>query len=185
MEVRQLGFGVREIVPQRHGDARGFFAETWQRQHFAEAGMDEDWVQENQSLSVERHVLRGLHLQVAPMQQAKLVRVLRGSVFDVAVDLRPRSESFGKWTSCLLSAEAFNQLFIPAGFAHGFLTLEPCVEVSYKVSALFAPDCERRIAWNDLQLAVNWPLAPGEQPVLSEKDAAAATLDVLAASGEL
>lgn len=185
MEVRHLGLGIREIVPRRHGDARGFFAETWQRQRFAEAGMDEDWVQENHSLSAERHVLRGLHLQVAPMQQAKLVRVLKGSVFDVAVDVRPQSESFGKWVSCVLSAEAFNQLLVPAGFAHGLLTLEPGVEVSYKVTAPFAPDCERRIAWNDPQLAIRWPLAAGEQPVLSEKDAAAATFAALAASGEL
>lgn len=185
MEVRHLGFGVREVVPRCHGDSRGFFAETWQRKRFAEAGMDVDWVQENQSLSAERHVLRGLHLQIAPMQQTKLLRVLRGSVFDVAVDIRPQSESFGKWVSCVLSAEAFNQLFIPAGFAHGFLTLEPGVEVSYKVSAPFAPDCERRIAWNDPQLAIEWPLAPGERPVLSEMDAAAATLATLADSGEL
>lgn len=185
MEVRDLGFGVREIVPRRHGDARGYLAETWHRRRFAEAGLDADWVQENQSFSAHRHVLRGLHLQIRPMEQAKLVRVLRGSVFDVAVDVRRGSESFGKWVSCNLSAEAFNQLFIPAGFAHGFLTLEPGVEVSYKVSAAYAPACERAIAWDDPDIAIAWPLGGNERPILSDKDGAAASLASIAASGEI
>lgn len=185
MEVRDLGFGVKEITPCRFGDARGFFAETWQRQRFAEVGIDVDWVQENQSLSAAAHVLRGLHLQVAPMSQAKLVRVLKGRIYDVAVDVRPGSSSFGRWVSCELSAEAFNQLYIPAGFAHGFLTLEPGVEVFYKVSAPYAPNCERGIIWNDRDIAVDWPLPPGQQPMLSEKDAAAMSLAAFAATGEI
>ena len=185
MEMRDLGLGVREITPRRFGDARGFFAETWQRQRFADLGIDVDWVQENQSFSAERHVLRGLHLQVIPQPQAKLVRVLKGSIYDVAVDVRPSSSTFGRWVSCVLSADAFNQLYIPTGFAHGFLTLEPGVEVFYKVSAPYAPSCERGIIWNDKDIAIEWPLLPEEQPVLSEKDRAAMALASFSASGEI
>jgi dTDP-4-dehydrorhamnose 3,5-epimerase len=106
--------------------------------------------------------------------------VLRGSIFDVAVDVRPGSATFGKWVSCVLSAEAFNQLYIPEGFAHGFLTLEPHVEVFYKVSAPYAPACERAVAWNDPDLAIAWPLQPHAQPLLSAKDAAAPLLSQIA-----
>jgi dTDP-4-dehydrorhamnose 3,5-epimerase len=111
--------------------------------------------------------------------QAKLVRVLRGSLFDVAVDIRPKSPSFGRWVSCVLSADAFNQLYVPEGFAHGFLTLEPDTEVLYKVSAPYAPECERSIAWNDPALAIAWPLREGQQPLLSAKDAVAARLEAM------
>ena len=176
MQVRHVGMGVLEITPPRFGDQRGFFAETWRRDRFRAVGIAEEWVQDNQSLSAEQHVLRGLHFQKAPHAQAKLVRALRGSIFDVAVDIRPHSATFGRWVSCTLSAEAFNQLYIPAGFAHGFLTLAPNVEVLYKVSAPYAPDCERSIAWNDRELAIDWPLPEGEQPLLSAKDAAAPPL---------
>lgn len=185
MEVRDLGLGVREISPRRIGDARGFFAETWQRQRFADVGIDVDWVQENQSFSAERHVLRGLHLQVGPSPQAKLVRVLKGKIYDVAVDVRPGSPNFGRWVSCMLSADALNQLYIPTGFAHGFLTLEPGVEVFYKVSSPYTPRCERGIIWNDKDIAIEWPLRPGEQPVLSEKDRTAVSLATFAASGDI
>ena len=185
MQVRDLGLGVKEVTPRRFGDARGFFSETWHRERFATAGIDIDWVQDNQSFSAERHVLRGLHLQVGPHPQAKLIRVLKGRIYDVAVDVRPGSASFGKWVSCELSADAFNQLYIPTGFAHGFLTLEPGVEVLYKVSAPYAPSCERGIIWNDGDIAVDWPLPPGEQPVISEKDAAAMSLAAFAAAGEI
>lgn len=185
MEVRDLGLGVREITPRRIGDARGFFAETWQRQRFADVGINVDWVQDNQSFSAERHVLRGLHLQVSPSPQAKLVRVLRGKIYDVAVDVRPTSPTFGRWVSCVLSADAFNQLYIPTGFAHGFLTLEPGVEVFYKVSAPYAPSCERVIIWNDQDISIEWPLLAGEHPLLSEKDRAAMSLASFAASGEI
>ena len=185
MEVRELGLGVKEITPRRFGDARGFFAETWQRQRFADIGIAVDWVQENQSFSAETHVLRGLHLQVSPMAQAKLVRVLKGSIFDVAVDVRPGSPTLGKWVSCTLSADAFNQLYVPVGFAHGFLTLEPGVEVFYKVSAPYAPACERGIMWNDKDIAIDWPLPAGVQPILSDKDRVAMSLARFAASGEI
>ena len=180
MEVRDIGLGVLEVVPKKYADARGFFAETWQRDRFAAAGIDQDWLQDNHSLSAEPFVLRGLHLQTAPQAQAKLIRVLRGSIFDVAVDVRPGSATFGKWVSCVMSAEAFNQLYIPEGFAHGFLTLEPNVEIFYKVSAPYAPACERAIPWNDPDLAIAWPLQPGTQPLLSAKDAAAPLLSQIA-----
>jgi dTDP-4-dehydrorhamnose 3,5-epimerase len=179
MQVRELGLGVVEIVPKRFGDARGYFAETWQRQRFRDLGIDHDWVQDNQSLSPEPYVLRGLHFQRAPMPQAKLVRVLRGAIFDVVLDIRPGSADFGRWVSCELSAVAFNQLYVPEGFAHGFLTLEPDTEVLYKVSAPYAPECERAIAWNDPALAIAWPLREGQQPLLSVKDAAAARLHAM------
>jgi dTDP-4-dehydrorhamnose 3,5-epimerase len=179
MQVRDIGLGVLEIVPKRLGDARGFFAETWQRQRFRENGIDEAWVQDNQSLSAEPHVLRGLHFQRAPMAQAKLIRVLRGAVFDVAVDIRPGSASFGRWVSCVLSAGAFNQLYVPVGFAHGFLTLETDTEVLYKVSAPYAPDCERAIAWDDPSVAIAWPLSEGQKPLLSAKDAEAPFLSAI------
>jgi dTDP-4-dehydrorhamnose 3,5-epimerase len=180
MEVRDIGLGVLEVVPKKFGDARGFFAETWQRDRFTAAGIAHDWLQDNHSLSAEPFVLRGLHLQTAPHAQAKLIRVLRGSIFDVAVDVRPGSATHGKWVACMLSAEAFNQLYIPEGFAHGFLTLEPNVEVFYKVSAPYAPQCERAIAWNDPDLAIAWPLQPHAQPLLSAKDAAAPLLSQIA-----
>ena len=178
-ELREAGLGVLEITPKRFGDSRGFFAETWQRDRFRGLGLDVDWVQDNQSLSAEAYVLRGLHFQLAPPAQAKLIRVLRGSVFDVAVDIRPGSPGFGRWVSCVLSAEAFNQLFIPKGFAHGFLTLTPGTEVLYKVSAPYAPECERGLAWNDPAVAIDWPLPDGVLPVLSAKDAAAPSLAAL------
>jgi dTDP-4-dehydrorhamnose 3,5-epimerase len=170
MIVRELGLGVREIIPRRFSDDRGFLAETWQRQRFLDLGIDVDWVQENHSFSKDRNVLRGLHLQVSPAVQAKLVRVVRGRIFDVAVDVRRDSPTLGKWISCVLSSESFNQLFIPVGFAHGFLTLEPSTEVLYKVSALYSPSCERSILWNDLDIAIDWPMGVGEKPIISDKD---------------
>jgi dTDP-4-dehydrorhamnose 3,5-epimerase len=176
MEFTDVGLGVIEILPKKFGDARGFFAETWQSKRFLEAGIAQDWIQDNQSYSAESGVLRGLHLQLTPFAQDKLVRVLRGSIFDVAVDVRPGSPTFAKWVSRVLSAKGFNQLLIPKGFAHGFLTLEPDVEVFYKVSAPYAPAFERSIAWNDPMLAIHWPLEAGQQPLLSAKDAAAPSL---------
>lgn len=177
MLVRELGLGVREIIPRRFSDDRGFLAETWQRQRFLDLGIDVDWVQENQSFSKDRNVLRGLHLQVSPAAQAKLVRVVRGRIFDVAVDVRRDSPTLGKWISCVLSAECFNQLFIPIGFAHGFLTLEPSTEVLYKVSSLYSPNCERSILWNDLDIAIDWPIGVGEEPIMSDKDRLAQSLE--------
>ncbi len=176
MQLRKLALdGIIELVPEKFGDGRGFFSETYSRAGFAKAGIDIDWVQDNQSFSAERHVLRGLHFQVAPFAQDKLIRVLRGAIFDVAVDIRPDSATHGKWVSCLLSSAAWNQLLVPKGFAHGFLTLEPETEVFYKVSAPYAPQHERSIRWNDPAIAIDWPLAGG-QPVLKAKDAMALLL---------
>jgi dTDP-4-dehydrorhamnose 3,5-epimerase len=177
MQVNDLGLGgVLEIIPRKFGDSRGFFSETYQRQRFVDAGISQDWMQDNQSYSADKGVLRGLHFQVAPAAQDKLIRVLRGSIFDVAVDIRNGSATRGKWVARVLSAQAFNQLLIPKGFAHGFLTLEADVEVLYKVSAPYSPECDRGIAWNDPAIAIDWPLAPGQQPILSGKDAAAPRL---------
>jgi dTDP-4-dehydrorhamnose 3,5-epimerase len=173
MEIRRLALdGVVEFIPKKFGDARGYFSETYSRQRFADAGIGIDWVQDNQSFSAEQGVLRGLHFQVAPFAQDKLIRVLRGSIFDVAVDLRAGSATYGKWVASVLSAEAWNQLLVPKGFAHGFVTLEPGVEVLYKVSAPYAPDCDRAIRWDDPAIGIAWPLG-GREPVLSAKDAAA------------
>jgi dTDP-4-dehydrorhamnose 3,5-epimerase len=184
MEVRRLGIpAVVEFVPQKHGDGRGFFAETYSRQRFAEAGFAIDWVQDNHSFSAERHVLRGLHFQVAPFAQDKLIRVLRGSIFDVAVDIRPGSATHGKWVSCVLSAEKFNQLLVPKGFAHGFLTLEPATEVLYKVSAPYSQAAERAVRFDDPALGIAWPL-DGASPLLSEKDRQAPLFAAIAAQIE-
>jgi len=177
MQVNDLGLGgVVEIIPKKFGDARGFFSETYQRQRFLDAGITQDWIQDNQSFSAEKGTLRGLHFQVAPVAQDKLIRVLKGAIFDVAVDIRNGSPTYGKWVSCELSAEKFNQLLIPRGFAHGFLTLVPDVEVLYKVSAPYSPECDRGVRWNDPAIGVAWPLEPGQQPVLSGKDAQAPML---------
>jgi dTDP-4-dehydrorhamnose 3,5-epimerase len=175
MRSRDIGLGVLEIIPEKFGDARGYFSETWSRRKFGDLGLAQDWVQDNQSFSAEKFVLRGLHYQIEPHAQDKLVRVLRGSIFDVAVDIRKASPSFGRWVSCTLSAATWNQIFIPKGFAHGFLTLEPNTEVFYKVSAPYAPDHERSIRYDDPALAIAWPLA-GASPIMSAKDRAAPCL---------
>ncbi len=170
LEVRPLSIPeVRELRPKRFGDDRGFFSEVYNRDRFAEAGVRIDWVQDNQSLSREARTLRGLHFQEPPFAQDKLVRVLKGRVLDVAVDIRIGSPSFGNWVALELSAAAFNQLLVPAGFAHGFLTLEPDTEVLYKVSASYSKDHDRSIRWNDPDIAVDWPLG-GNLPTLSDKD---------------
>jgi dTDP-4-dehydrorhamnose 3,5-epimerase len=175
MQSRDIGLGVFEIIPEKFGDARGFFSETWSRRKFVDLGLPADWVQDNQSFSAEKFVLRGLHYQIEPHAQDKLVRVLRGAIFDVAVDIRSASPSFGRWVSCTLSPGAWNQLLIPKGFAHGFLTLAPDTEVFYKVSTPYAPRHERAIRYNDPALAIAWPLE-GQSPVLSAKDRAAPLL---------
>jgi len=158
------------IIPRRFEDARGWFSETWQRDRFAAAGIDADFVQDNQSYSRPAGTLRGIHFQTPPHAQAKLVRCLKGRIWDVAVDLRAGSPTYGQWVAAELTAAKGEQLSIPAGFGHGFLTLEPDTEVSYKVDDFYAPDCDAGIAWNDPDLAIPWPL-PGAAPQLSDKDA--------------
>jgi len=156
------------ITPKRHGDARGWFSETWSRRAFEAAGLDVDFVQDNQAFSARKGTIRGLHFQTAPHAQAKLVRVLRGAIFDVAVDVRPGSPTYGQWAAATLTAELGEQLFVPRGFAHGYCTLTDDTELFYKVDGLYAPQTEGGVLWNDPDLAIAWPL-DGE-PMLSDKD---------------
>jgi len=160
--------GLLVITPKRHGDERGFFSETYNAQALAEAGFDKPFVQDNHSLSRQKGVLRGLHFQTPPFAQDKLVRVLRGAVLDVAVDLRSGSSTYGQHFALELSADNWKQLLIPVGFAHAFYTLEPDTEVAYKVTAPYAPDHDAGLRWDDPDLAIDWP---GNNPVLSAKDA--------------
>ncbi|MEA3062949.1 MAG: dTDP-4-dehydrorhamnose 3,5-epimerase [Sphingomonadales bacterium] len=181
-EVRPLAIaGVCEIRPPRHGDHRGFFSEVYNLAGLAEHGIDTIFVQDNHSFSAEAGVLRGLHYQAPPAAQAKLVRVIRGAIYDVAVDIRHGSPTFGRWVGLTVSHEAWNQILIPEGFAHGFLTLEPATEVLYKVSAPYSPEHDRGFRWDDPAIGVEWPLA-GRDPILSDKDRGAPLLaDVPAA----
>jgi dTDP-4-dehydrorhamnose 3,5-epimerase len=161
--------GLVEITPRRHGDDRGFFSESYKRSAWEAAGIADAFVQDNHSRSEARLTLRGLHFQIPPHAQAKLVRMIRGRAFDVAVDLRRGSPTFGTWRAVELSAEKGNQLYVPVGFAHGFLTLEPDTEALYKVSAEYAREHERGLAWDDPEVGVAWPLEGG-RAILSEKD---------------
>ncbi|MGD1875988.1 MAG: dTDP-4-dehydrorhamnose 3,5-epimerase [Kiloniellaceae bacterium] len=169
MDVTRLAIpDVLVLKPVKHGDHRGFFSETYNKQAFAAAGIDADFVQDNQSLSAEVGTVRGLHFQVPPRAQAKLLRVVSGAVFDVAVDLRWGSPSYGQHVGATISAAAWNQIFIPAGFAHGFCTLEPGTEVIYKVSDFYAPEAEQGLLWNDPALGSAWPEGAGA--MLAERD---------------
>lgn len=159
------------IRTRRFEDARGYFMETWSQDAFRQLGIETDFVQDNQSLSAPRGTVRGLHFQVPPYAQSKLVRVLQGSIFDVAVDLRAGSPDYGKWCGVTLSGAKPEQLYVPAGFAHGFVTLEPDTVVAYRVDAPYAPACDAGILWNDPALGIDWPVDPA-QAVLSAKDAA-------------
>lgn len=168
MEMTKLE-GVLKITPERFGDERGFFSETYNRTAFHEIGLRCEFVQDNQSLSRQRGTVRGLHFQIAPFAQAKLVRVLRGAILDVAVDLRRASPGFGRSVSATLSAANGSQLFIPAGFAHGFCTLEPDTEVFYKVDAPYLRDHDRGVRWNDPALSIPWAIS-NEEAVMTERD---------------
>ncbi|HLY55931.1 MAG TPA: dTDP-4-dehydrorhamnose 3,5-epimerase [Stellaceae bacterium] len=181
MEVGELGIpGVRLVRPVRHTDARGFFSETYSQARFAEAGIGTVFVQDNFSLSVPRGVVRGLHFQIPPFAQAKLVRVQRGAVFDVVVDIRRGSPTYGRTVAVELSAENWSQLFVPAGLAHGFCTLAPETEVTYKVSAPYSAAHDCGLLWNDPALDIDWPVKAGEA-LLSEKDGRWPTLAELPA----
>jgi dTDP-4-dehydrorhamnose 3,5-epimerase len=168
--------GVKLITPRRFGDHRGFFAETWNAKAFAESGITLDFVQDNHSLSETAGTVRGLHFQAPPHAQTKLVRCGRGRLFDVAVDIRKSSPTYGKWLGCELSFENGLQLLIPAGFAHGFMTLEPSTEIIYKCSDFYTPPTEGVLRWDDPAIGIGWPLS-GRTPVISDKDAAAPGLD--------
>ncbi len=162
---------VRLIETRRLGDQRGWFSETYSERHFAEQGIATRFVQDNHSLSATAGTLRGLHFQRPPQAQAKLVRCIRGAIWDVAVDLRRGAPSFGCWVAAELTAENGHQLFVPAGFAHGFITLVDATEVIYKVSSFYTPDCDSGLRWDDPDLGLPWPVPPGG-PHLSPKDAA-------------
>ncbi|GAB4064685.1 dTDP-4-dehydrorhamnose 3,5-epimerase [Ancylobacter sonchi] len=161
---------VTLLKPRRFGDSRGWFTETYSEAAAAAAGITVRFVQDNQSYSSQAGTIRGLHFQRPPHAQAKLVRCLRGSVMDYAVDVRRGSPTYGHYIATRLTAEGGEQLFIPEGFAHGFLTLEPDVEVAYKVSDIYAPQCDGGIAWNDPEIGIDWPLPPGAEAILSDKD---------------
>lgn len=163
---------VIEVTPPRFGDSRGFFSEVFKRPAFEQQGIAIDWVQDNQSFSAQQGTVRGIHYQTPPFAQAKLIRVLRGAIHDVAVDLRRDSPSYGQWVGLELSADKWNQLLVPVGFGHAFMTLTPDVEVIYKVSAPYSSAHEGAILWNDPDLAIAWP-DPGVAPMLSDKDLAA------------
>jgi dTDP-4-dehydrorhamnose 3,5-epimerase len=156
------------ITPKRHGDARGWFSETWSRKTFSELGVAAEFVQDNQAFSSRKGTIRGLHFQQAPHAQAKLVRALRGAIYDVAVDVRQGSPSYGHWVAAELTAQGGEQLFVPRGFAHAYCTLTDDCEIFYKVDGLYAPQTEGGLIWNDPDLAIAWPL-DGE-PALSDKD---------------
>jgi dTDP-4-dehydrorhamnose 3,5-epimerase len=160
---------VKLIRPKRFSDARGFFAEIYNRRLLQEAGIDADFLQDNQSVSVPRGTIRGLHFQSPPCEQAKLVRCARGAIFDVAVDIRRSSPTYGRHVSAILTGEGGEQFWVPHGFAHGFCTLTPDAEVLYKVDAYYAPAHDAGLVWNDPDLAIGWPL-DGAIPTLSDKD---------------
>jgi len=194
MQVEQLTTAAGQamegpflITPQVFGDDRGFFYESWNQRHFDEAvGAPTTFCQDNNSLS-SRGVLRGLHYQLEPQSQGKLVRCTAGAILDVAVDLRSSSATFGQWVAAELSGENHQQLWVPVGFAHGFLTLSASAAVLYKASGFWSKSCERSLRWNDPQLAIAWPLdrLGGDAPLLAEKDAAAPSLAEALAAGEV
>ena len=172
VELRPLTIpGVYEILPKKFGDHRGFFSETWNQAALGEAGLESDFVQDNHSYSAAEGVLRGLHLQLGSYAQDKLVRVVHGTVWDVAVDMRPSSPTLGQWVALELSRERWNQIFVPKGFAHGFVTTGPDAEVLYKVSTPYAPEWEISISYDDPALAIEWPIESSAVQ-LSAKDQA-------------
>jgi dTDP-4-dehydrorhamnose 3,5-epimerase len=157
------------ITPKRHGDARGWFAETYNKSALAEAGIACDFVQDNQAFSARRGTVRGLHFQAAPHAQAKVVRVLKGAIYDVAVDIRQGSATYGRWVGAELTAAGGEQLLVPRGFAHGYCTLEDDTELFYKVDALYAPKSEGGVLWSDPALAIDWPVRPADA-TLNDRD---------------
>jgi dTDP-4-dehydrorhamnose 3,5-epimerase len=169
----------RLLTSKRHVDERGWFMETFSERRLTEVGITTRFVQDNHSMSKRRGTIRGLHFQLPPMDQTKLVRVLRGRIFDVAIDIRRGSPTFGRFVTAELSADDGGQFFIPSGFAHGFCTLVDDTEVLYKVSNYYAPEHEGGIRWNDPAIAAAWPLNRAEEAVVSAKDAALPLLEQL------
>jgi len=176
MKIEQTPLcGLLVLTPARVADSRGFFSEAWNRRRMAEAGLDIEFVQDNHSLSAQPNTVRGLHYQSPPHAQAKLVRCGRGRLFDVAVDIRRGSPTFGRWFGLELSFENGRQMLIPEGFLHGFVTREPDTEILYKCSDYYAPRCEGAVRFDDPDIGIDWGLE-GAAPVLSDKDAAAPAL---------
>src|SRR5947209_17864567 len=170
MDITKLDLpGLVLLRTRRFGDSRGYFTETYNERTFQAAGIKAKFVQDNQSYSAKRGTIRGLHFQLPPAAQAKLVRVLQGSVYDVAVDLRVGSPTYGRWIGETLTAHRGDQLFVPRGFAHAFCTLLPDTIVAYKVDAFYAPASDSGLIWNDPTLAIKWPMEPDEV-LLSDKD---------------
>ena len=169
---------VKLIKPVRHTDSRGFFSEVFKESVLREHGIDIHFVQDNHSLSASKGVVRGLHFQIPPCAQAKLLRVTAGSIFDVAVDIRWGSPSFGRHVAAVLSSSDWNQIFIPEGFAHGYCTLQPDTEVVYKVSSYYSPEHDRGLLWNDPALGIAWPVSPDEA-LVSDRDRKHPILSVL------
>lgn len=170
MDIRALGLeGVFEITPRKFGDDRGFFSETYKVTALADAGIALNFVQDNHSYSAAKGVVRGLHYQLPPFAQDKLVRVTRGAILDVAVDIRKKSPTFGQWVSLEVTAEKWNQILVPKGFAHGFITLTEDTEVIYKVTDYYAPEHDRSIRFDDPAIGIDWPL-PSSGVQLSAKD---------------
>ncbi|HEY8007381.1 MAG TPA: dTDP-4-dehydrorhamnose 3,5-epimerase [Methylocella sp.] len=173
MDLKFERFGIEGLIlcrPKKFADARGYFTETYNQRIYAEAGISCVFVQDNQSGSTRRGTIRGLHFQIPPEPQSKLVRVLRGSIFDAAIDLRRGSATYGQSFTITLTAAGGEQLFLPEGFAHGFCTLEPDTEIAYKVDRFYAPSCDAGFRWDDPGLAIAWPVDPAEVTV-SDKDA--------------
>ena len=160
---------IKIIVPKKFGDHRGFFSEIYNRRAFAELGLTQEFVQDNHAFSADRGTLRGLHFQSPPFAQDKLVRVMRGRILDVAVDLRKSSPTFGRHVAIEISAENWRLMFVPIGFAHGYVTLEPDTEVLYKVTNYYAPRNDHGVAWNDPALGIDWKIA-ADEVILSDKD---------------
>ncbi|MDG2404760.1 MAG: dTDP-4-dehydrorhamnose 3,5-epimerase [Paracoccaceae bacterium] len=166
--IKNLKEQVLLIMPHRFDDQRGFFAETYSRQKYAEMGVYVEFIQDNHSLSHIVGTLRGLHFQAPPNAQGKLVHCGRGAIFDVAVDIRQGSPTYAQWVGYELSAENGHQVYVPTGFAHGFVTLQPDSEIVYKCSDYYAPETEGSLAWDDPDIGIKWPLKGN--PILSEKD---------------
>lgn len=173
MQIEETGLsGVKILTPNRFGDSRGFFSESWNRRTLADQGIEMDFVQDNHSVSAQVGTIRGLHFQAPPAAQDKLVRCGRGRLWDVAVDIRKGSPSYGRWIGVELSAENGRQLLIPKGFLHGFVTRAPDTEICYKCTDYYAPDCDGAVRWDSC--GIDWGLTT--DPVLSDKDAAAPAL---------
>ncbi len=176
MDIEETALaGVLILTPRRFGDPRGFFSESWNKARMAEAGLDYDFVQDNHSMSAQVGTLRGLHFQSPPDAQDKLVRCGRGCLFDVAVDIRTGSATYGKWVGVELSYENGKQLLVPAGFLHGFVTREPDTEIIYKCTDYYAPQSDGAVIWNDPDIGIDWGLG-GTEPLLSDKDTKAPRL---------